>query len=132
VIEQPRLDHCRSAGSVDTVDLGKPRKKIYRGRFRDLADLYHDPKRQDSPQKRLLAFHPGIGHDRLPLLGLTSLQFRTLLGFRQTTTIIGKLPFDAALPIRIMLPAVLLNLTWAVAPEIQFDLNNNHLAVPRI
>jgi len=68
----------------------------------------------------------------LLLLGLTALQFRTLLGFRQATTIIGKLPFDAALPIVIMLPVVLLNLTWAVAPEIQFDANNYHLAVPRI
>jgi hypothetical protein len=68
----------------------------------------------------------------LLLLGLTALQFRTLLGFRQATTIIGKLPFDAALPIVIMLPVVLLNLIWAVAPEIQFDANNYHLAVPRI
>jgi hypothetical protein len=68
----------------------------------------------------------------LLLLGLTALQFRTLLGFRQATTIIGKLPFDAALPIVIMLPVVLLNLTWGVAPEIQFDANNYHLALPRI
>jgi hypothetical protein len=68
----------------------------------------------------------------LLLLGLTALQFRTLVGLRRTTTIIGKLPFDAALPLAIMLPVVLLNLTWAVAPEIQFDANNYHLAVPRI
>src|SRR5262245_53265357 len=36
------------------------------------------------------------------------------------------------LPLLITAPLVLLNLTWAVAPEIQFDANNYHLAVSQI
>jgi hypothetical protein len=68
----------------------------------------------------------------LVLLGLTALQFRTVLGFRKLSLPAGKLPFDAAFPLVLTFPVLLLNFTWAISPEIQFDANNYHLAVPKI
>ncbi|PYS05483.1 MAG: hypothetical protein DMG12_07480 [Acidobacteria bacterium] len=35
-------------------------------------------------------------------------------------------------PLMVSAPVVVLNLVWAVAPEVQFDAINYHLAVPRI
>jgi hypothetical protein len=38
-------------------------------------------------------------------------------------------PFPEIFPLLLITPVILLNLIWAVAPEIQFDANNYHLAV---
>jgi hypothetical protein len=69
---------------------------------------------------------------RLALLALTVLQLRTILGFGRTNAEIGKLSLDVAFPIAVTLPVVILNFIWAIAPEIQFDPNNYHLAVPKV
>jgi 4-amino-4-deoxy-L-arabinose transferase-like glycosyltransferase len=42
----------------------------------------------------------------------------------------GGIPFDSMLPVTLISLSALLNLFWAVAPEVQFDALNYHLAVP--
>jgi len=44
----------------------------------------------------------------------------------------GMVSASNLLPILLIAPVVLLNLTWAVVPEIQFDANNYHLAVSQM
>src|SRR5262249_38451997 len=41
-------------------------------------------------------------------------------------------PIGIRFPLLLLAPVILLNLMWAVAPEIQFDANNYHLAVSQI
>jgi 4-amino-4-deoxy-L-arabinose transferase-like glycosyltransferase len=41
-------------------------------------------------------------------------------------------PSGIRFPLLLLAPVIFLNLVWAVAPEIQFDANNYHLAVPQI
>ena len=65
------------------------------------------------------------------LLALTAFQFRTILSLSNRVVEVGKLPFDAAFPLFLTLPVVVMNLVWAVAPEIQYDAANYHLAIPR-
>lgn len=67
----------------------------------------------------------------LVVLALTAFQFRTILSLPQCAVEIGTIPFDTAFPILLTIPVVILNLIWAVAPEIQYDANNYHLALPR-
>jgi Dolichyl-phosphate-mannose-protein mannosyltransferase len=68
----------------------------------------------------------------LVVVALTAIQFRTIVGLLKKTFEIGKLPFDAAFPLLLTLPIVILNFIWAVAPEVQFDANNYHLTMPKI
>jgi hypothetical protein len=42
------------------------------------------------------------------------------------------IPVEICFPLLMGAPVFLLNFLWAVAPEIQYDANNYHLAVPRI
>ncbi|HLH31353.1 MAG TPA: glycosyltransferase family 39 protein, partial [Terriglobia bacterium] len=65
------------------------------------------------------------------LVVLTLVQLKTILSFRGTLLKRKNLPLDILLPIAATLPLIVLNLTWAVAPEIHFDANNYHLAVPK-
>src|SRR4051812_17124463 len=68
----------------------------------------------------------------LLLLVLTLVQLKTILRLKDSRVAVGKFPADITLPILLTLPVVVLNFVWAVAPEIQFDANNYHLAVPNI
>jgi hypothetical protein len=67
----------------------------------------------------------------LLVLALTAIQFRAVPSLWTRTAAVGKFSFDAAFPLLLTLPVVILNLIWAVAPEIQYDANNYHLAIPR-
>lgn len=66
------------------------------------------------------------------IAGLSALQWRTIGGLRWRNIEIPKTSLDAAFPLAAALPVVLMNFIWAVAPEIHFDANNYHLAVPKI
>jgi len=62
----------------------------------------------------------------VPAVRWVSLPFKALTGKARLVSA------EISFPILIIVPVVLLNLLWAVAPEIQYDASNYHLAVPRI
>jgi hypothetical protein len=69
----------------------------------------------------------------LLLIALTAPAVSWLKGrFNVLTGKAWLLPFELSLPVLIIAPVLLMNFCWAVAPEIQYDANNYHLAVPRI
>ncbi len=68
----------------------------------------------------------------LLLLVLTLLQLKTILRLKDSRVAVRKFQADITLPILLTLPVVVLNFVWAVVPEIQFDANNYHLAVPSL
>jgi hypothetical protein len=63
---------------------------------------------------------------------LTLLQMKTILSLPKPSWELRNIPWDVSFPLLVTLPVLLLNLMWAVAPEIHFDANNYHLAVPKI
>jgi hypothetical protein len=57
---------------------------------------------------------------------------RTAITFNVSLRKLPSIPVEICFPLLIIAPVLLLNFLWAVAPEIQYDANNYHLAVPRI
>lgn len=66
------------------------------------------------------------------IIALTAFQWRTITGLRRRGIEFRKTSFEQAFPLAIILPVVLLNFVWAVAPEIGFDAGNYHLFAPKV
>ncbi len=67
------------------------------------------------------------------LLGLSASQGRALIRLIHLPALTTHKPgLGIWFPLMVSAPVVVLNLVWAVAPEVQFDAINYHLAVPRI
>ena len=67
------------------------------------------------------------------LLGLSASQGRAVIRLIHLPALTTHKPgLGIWFPLMVSAPVVVLNLVWAVAPEVQFDAINYHLAVPRI